>query len=276
MTEPCDCCVLGAGRKCRSYGRLAAYHGRRGDVWRRNLSNRPLATSAPKGPTSIEDEQICLEPLEAFRKNTPKLPNADVDNTPSVWSEGLPLYSKALPLSNDVELFKLRSTRESDSDDEDFIKGLDAEDRADSLNSLLVLEERQEGIRRYRSAVDDADRLAHSQATSTREEVTLNLGDEEPSNDNVDAQGSLYESEKKPKLKLPFIPHWLLCFLVTATVGLGLTAVYRSNHSGGGNFLATQTYPSWQPGSPKEQGVDQRPGSLRLENLQMRNRLSNF
>jgi hypothetical protein len=151
--------------------------------------------------------------------------------------------------------------------------GFEAEDRADALNSLLVLEERQEGIRRYHSVVDDEDRLAHSESTKRESDVPLLLEQEEPC---PAVEAPILERDSRPQMKVPFLTQRFLCFLVAVTVGLGFAALWRNNHHNSGSAFMAGLESGQRDGLPSEQSIDQRPGSLRLENLQARNRLSFF
>lgn len=189
-------------------------------------------------------------------------------------------HSEAPLLSKGVEWFKFCSERNNDSDEEEDAMGAEIEDRADALNSLLVLEEREEGIRRYRSSVDDTDRIAHCESAAREQVIPFLLEaedtEEEPS-PVLDAQAPVLEHQWKSQANPSFMSHRLLCFVLTATVGLGVAALWRGNaESSASTFLAAGNKPSAQPWLPQGQSLDQRPGSFRLENLHNRNRLSNF
>lgn len=257
---PRSCNIL-AGRKCQ------ILLGGREQVWRRSLSDRPLPTTAPVEQNCEEDELLCKEILPM---------SSQVDPLPStvqpIEQETHPkrkLQQKAKSRSKGVDLFALHSERICDSDDEDDIIGLEAEDKADSLNSLLVLEERQEGIRRFRNSVDDTDRIAHCKSTAREEVVPVALDDQDVCN----AKAPLYERRSETKSSLS---HRFLFCLVALFAVLGIAALWRTKQSKGSPFLTTGSEFFGPPVLRKEQGVDQRPGSSRLENLQNRNRLSNF
>lgn len=261
MAKSCGCCAVGAGQQCVQRGSILL--GGREQVWRRNLSDRPLPKSAPLAQTGIEDELLCGEVVPIDAQAEPLSKSA----------QKFKLGSDA-PLPKSAEKFKLHSERNCNSDDEDDITGLEAEDTADSLNNLLVLEESLEGVRRYRSSVDDADRIAHRQSMA-REEVVPSLVDYEVEPDDAcDAKVPALERRGRSQAKLS-LSHRFLCFLVAATLVLGLAALWRNgNQSRRSAFLSSGNEPSLQRGLHTEQSADQRPGSSRLENLQNRNRLS--
>lgn len=235
-------------------GGQGQFWGATGQVWRRKLSDRPLATTVPAlfDPDVDKDDLICSEILPT-----------------STSSGALPNYSEALPLSRSVDCFRLRSERTSDSDEEEDLTGFEKEDREESLNNLLLLEEQQEGIRRYRSSVDDNHRVPQRKPRIREFDVPL-MSDEEKPCPSLEAPE--HESDCKVQEKGTLISHRLLCVLVMATVGLGLAALYRTNHQNSESVVQVAGRgQSVQPSSP-----NQRPGSFRLENLQNRNRLSFF
>jgi len=234
----------------------------------RASSGRSSASTEPilsqEDCSSLEATPICLEVSE------------EADST---CFEKLPTGPQPLLLSKEAEFFRLASQRNTDSDDEDDFQGFEAEDRFGSLNTLLVLDERQEGIRRYRSSVDDDDRNAYCES-STRERLVeqaqpvLLLSEACP---NYEVQAAGVGDIWGPPRKSPIIFQRLLCFLVTATIAFGLAALWHTNHQSSGNgFVEAGVVSPAQRGSPEAQGIDQRPGSWRLEALQNRNRLSNF
>lgn len=261
MTASCTCCTyIGNCQTSGWAGREHLFSGRE-QVWRRSLPDKTRTVSAPSSSyaDSREDDITCSTCLD-------ELPMPIASS-----SKALPIYS---PFSRKVELFRLRSERNSDSDDEEDIMCFEADDRVDSLNSLLVLEERQEGIRRYRSSVDDEHRLAHSESTARESNVPHLVEEEETC---TSSQAPMFERPSSPRAKPSFMTHSLLFVLVAATVGLGFAALWRNNHqTSESTFLSAGMVPPAHVGLPSEQRIDQRPGSLRLEHLHNRNRLSFF
>eukprot|EP00746_Dinoflagellata_sp_MGD_P007970 gnl/MRDRNA2_/MRDRNA2_115862_c0_seq1.p1 gnl/MRDRNA2_/MRDRNA2_115862_c0~~gnl/MRDRNA2_/MRDRNA2_115862_c0_seq1.p1 ORF type:complete len:327 (-),score=48.23 gnl/MRDRNA2_/MRDRNA2_115862_c0_seq1:87-956(-) len=289
MASTCTCCALdtlGTARICRTsvWTGSDMLNSGREQIWqRKTMMERPISLSAPlQGtPLDLDDDDTCAvcsevdlldnEIMSSEAQPTPVSRSFKAQSQPiSSSSKALPIYA---PFSKKVELFRLRSERHSDSDDEEDILGFEAEDRADTLNSLLVLEEREEGIRRYRSSIDDEDRLAHSQSMKREADLPLLVEKENP---HPSDEALTPDRDSRPQVKSSFISQRPLCLLVAVAVGLSFTALWRNNHSNSASpFMAAGIEPR-DRGLSSDQSIDQRPGSLRLENLQTRNRLSFF